>query len=73
MGHSRPFTLNLRRLATVPVVAAWFPDLDTPDHGIIGRAPEKLRLEYEAALTELARRHPENIERLGPSAPRPRR
>jgi hypothetical protein len=73
MGQSRPFTLDLRRIAPLPVTEEWFPDLDTPDHGILGRAPEKLRLLYEAALTELARRRPENIERLGPLSPRPGR
>jgi hypothetical protein len=66
MGQSRPFTLDLRRIAPLPVTGAWFPDLDTPNHGILGRAPERLRLEYQAALTELARRRRENIERLGP-------
>ncbi len=73
MGQSRPFTLDLRRVANVPVTAEWFPELGTPGHGIVGRAPERLRLVYEAALTELARRHPENIERLGLLTPRSRR
>jgi hypothetical protein len=73
MGQSRPFTLDLRRIANVPVTSEWFPDLDAPAHGIVGRAPERLRLAYEAALTELARRRPENIERLGPLTPRSRR
>ncbi len=73
MGQPRPFTLDLRRVAAVPVTAEWFPELDAPDHGIVGRAPERLRLAYEAALTELARRRPENLEMLGPRSPRPRR
>jgi len=73
MGQSRPFTLDLRRMANVPVTAAWFPDLSAPAHGIVGRAPERLRLVYEAALIALARRHPDTIERLGPLVPRPRR
>ena len=69
MGQSRPFTLDLRRLANVPVTAEWFPDLEAPAHGIVGRAPERLRLVYEAAIIELARRNPQNIERLGPRLP----
>jgi hypothetical protein len=72
MGQSRPFTLDLRRVAVVPVAAEWFPDLDASGHGIVGRAPERLRLVYEAAVTGLVRRHPDNIERLGPLVPRPR-
>jgi hypothetical protein len=73
MGQSRPFTLDLRRVAVVPVTVEWFPDLDAPAHGIVGRAPQRLRLVYEAALTGLVRRHPQNIERSGPLTPRPRR
>jgi len=69
MGQPRPFTLDLRGMANVPVTAEWFPDLETPAHGIVGRAPERLRLVYEAAIIELARRHPQNIERLGPRLP----
>ena len=66
MGLSRPFTLDLRRIASVYVTAAWFPDLNAPDHGIVGQAPERLRREYEAVMVTLARRYPNNIERLGP-------
>jgi len=73
MGQPKPFTLDLRRMANVPVTVEWFPQLGTSGHGIVERAPERLRLVYEAALTELARRHPENIERLGPPQPRSRR
>jgi hypothetical protein len=73
MGQPKPFTLDLRRMANLPVTAEWFPELGTPGHGIVGRAPERLRLVYEAALAELARRHPQNIERLGPLTRRPRR
>jgi hypothetical protein len=73
MGQSRPFTLDLRRIAPLPVTEDWFPDLNTSDHGILGRAPEGFRVVYEAALTELARRRPENIEHLGPLSPTPRR
>ena len=73
MGQSRSFTLDLRRVAVVPVAVEWFPDLDAPAHGIVGRAPAALRAVYEAALTGLVRRYPQNIERLGPPTPRPRR
>jgi hypothetical protein len=73
VGQSRPFTLDLRRIAVVPVTVDWFPDLDAPGHGIVGRAPARLRAVYETALIELARRYPQNIERLGPLTPKPRR
>jgi hypothetical protein len=72
MGQTRPFTLDLRHIAGVPVTAQWFPELDTPDHGILGRAPVWHRGVYETATKTLTTRHPENIERLSPLIPRPR-
>ncbi len=70
MGQSRPFTIDLRRMATVPVTEAWFPDLGRPDHGIVGRASERIRLLYEAEMLELAHRYPRNMEHLGPDRQR---
>lgn len=73
MGHGRAFVLDLRRMAALPVTAVWFPDLHTEDRGIVGRAPERLRVELETAATDLFRRRPEVIERLGPLWPGRRR
>jgi hypothetical protein len=73
MGQSRPFTLDLRRMAAVPITTEWFPDLNTPHRGIVGRAHERLRVELEAAAKDLFRRRPEIIERLGPLWPGGRR
>ncbi len=73
MGQSRSFTLDLRRMAAVPITAEWFPELNTPGRGIVGRAPERHRVAFEAATKELFRRHPENIERLVPLRPVGRR
>ena len=69
MGQFRPFTLDLRRMAAVPVTEEWFPDLNTPNHGTAGHTPERLRKTFENAINELFTRHPENIERLGPLWP----
>ena len=66
VGQHKAFVLDLRRIAYIPVDSAWFPDLAAPDHGIIGQAPEALRLQLEAAATEIFRRHIETVERLGP-------
>jgi hypothetical protein len=73
MGHGRAFVLHLRRMTAPPVTVAWFPDLHVADRGIVGRAPERLRLELETAATDLFRRRPEIIERLGPLWPGGRR
>jgi hypothetical protein len=66
MGHSRPFTLDLRRLAALPVTAEWFPDIAIPNRGVVGKAPERVRMELEVVMKSLFRRCPEIIERLGP-------
>lgn len=66
MGQARAFTLDLRRLAIVPATVEWFPELLSRGHGIVGRAPERLRLKLEADMRELVRRRPESIEKLGP-------
>jgi hypothetical protein len=73
MGQPRAFTLDLRRMAAVPVTTEWFPDLNTPDHGIVGRAPEWRRVELEDTAKMLFRRSPEIVERLGPLWPGGRR
>jgi hypothetical protein len=70
MGQTRPFTLDLRRIAAVPVTVRWFPDLNGPNHGKIGQASEKLRVTLETATKQLFSRHPGNVERLGPLWPR---
>ena len=69
MGQSRPFTLDLRRMAAVPVTVRWFPDLNGPTHGKVGQANENLRVMLETAIKQLFSRHPGNVERLGPLWP----
>ena len=65
LGQARAFMLDLRRIAYIPVDAAWFPDVNGTHHGIVGRAPEKLRLDLEETAKELFGRHAGNIEKLG--------
>jgi hypothetical protein len=65
-GQSRPFVLDLRRIAYLPVTAAWFPHLETEGRGVLGRAPEPLRATLLREANELFRRRKELLERLGP-------
>jgi hypothetical protein len=67
MGQSRPFTVDLRRVAAIPITSEWFPELDTPHRGIVGRAPEQLRMRFEEAAKSLFRRG--IVEQLGPLWP----
>jgi hypothetical protein len=66
MGQDKAFVLDLRRIALLPLTVRWFPRLNTPGHGIVGQAPEKIREELETAAREIFRRRPEIVERLGP-------
>ncbi len=69
MGQTRAFMPDLRRIAYIPVDAAWFPDLNDTNHGIAGRAVEKLRIDLEGAAKELFVRHSGNVEKPGPRWP----
>jgi len=70
MGQDKPFTVDLRRMAFVPVTREWFPLLNTADHGVVGRAPKQLRQELEATAMQIFSRHPQNVEQFGPLWPR---
>ena len=72
VGQQRPFHIDLRRSAFVPITAEWFPRLNEADRGVIGRAPQKLVKELEATLRRIYEHSPQNIERLGPLWPRRR-
>ena len=73
MGQPRPFTLDLRRLAIVPATIEWFPQIETPSRGVVGRATQQLREMLEAVAKDILRRRPDIIERLGPLWPHGRR
>lgn len=69
LGQSKPFRLELKRLAFLPVTEAWFPEISQPSRGVLGRAPRSLRAALQASLDELLRQ-PDLIDRLGPLWPR---
>lgn len=64
----RPFHLDLRCLAQVPLSERWFPDLAQPGHGVVGQAGARLRGRIDAALTGLVARSRDLIEIRGPRA-----
>ena len=55
--NQRPFVLDLRRLAKLPLSKTWFPEIDTPGRGIVAVAPLPLRDEINQELAQLLRRH----------------
>ena len=66
VGQARAFVMDLRRLAYLPVTPVWFPRLGDPGCGVLGRASKSQRDRFGATVTELAVRHAENLEHLGP-------
>lgn len=62
----RPFHLDLRCLAQVPLSGRWFPDLAQPGHGLVGQAGTRLRGRIDALLAELVARNRDLIEVRGP-------
>ena len=49
----KPFTIDARTAAVLPVAAEYFPHLARADHGIRGQAPMQLVRRIEAALKQL--------------------
>jgi hypothetical protein len=52
----RPFVIDGRCIAILPIVAAFFPHLPEADHGIKGAAPTGLARRITAMLVEMQRR-----------------
>jgi hypothetical protein len=66
LGQARAFVLDLRRLAYLPLTAAWFPRVAEEGAGVLGRAPKALRDRVNTMATELVKRRPETLSRSGP-------
>jgi hypothetical protein len=66
LGQARGFVLDLRRMAYLPITPIWFPRLEDPGRGVLGRALKALRDRLDAIALELATRRPEVLTKLGP-------
>lgn len=62
----RPFHLDLRCLAQVPLTRRWFPDFERGDRGIVGLAGARLQARIDGLLSELVRRNRDVIQMRGP-------
>ena len=49
----KPFTIDARTAAVLPVTTEYFPQLSHADHGIRGQAPIQLTRRIEAVMREL--------------------
>lgn len=64
-GQTRAFTIDVKRVAALPINPDFFPDLEKPDHGIQGHS-EHLASAAERLLGRLVTETPELVEFLGP-------
>jgi hypothetical protein len=65
LNQSRAFVLRLDILAKLPLTAAWFPDIEAANHGIVACAPSKLREELNDLAMHLVRRHRSLVQMRG--------
>lgn len=64
----RPFVIDARRIAYMPLAEPFFPEIGKPGGGILGCASAGLQTKIERALVELLRR-PDLLQLLGPDVP----
>ena len=69
MGQDKPFVLQQRRVAHLPVTPQWFPRLAHDGQGILGAAPEALQKALLREAVDFFRRRSELVEHLGPRRP----
>jgi len=65
MGQDKPFVVDARRIAFLPVTPSFFPRLMKPGNGIAGVAPKSFQQNVQNVLAELVRR-PDLIQITGP-------
>jgi hypothetical protein len=68
----RPFLLDARRIAYMPVDRTFFPELNNPGRGVQGTASIGFQRHVERVLAALLEQ-PELLELLGPERPQRRR
>ena len=69
--NQRDFFIDARRIAYMPIDAAFFPDFGRPGNGIQGETTKGLQDKIERTLVQVLNR-PELLELLGPAQPGPK-
>lgn len=64
-GQQSAFRIDVRRIAVMPLNNEFFPDLESPGHGITGRS-EHLAKAAVRLLQEIVLEQPQLVEYLGP-------
>ncbi|GIK96327.1 MAG: hypothetical protein BroJett029_05360 [Alphaproteobacteria bacterium] len=66
--NQKGFVMDARRVAFIPVTAAFFPRLSEPNKGIVHTASQRFHVLVQNTLVQLAKR-PQLVVKLGPDAP----
>jgi hypothetical protein len=68
-GNRTAFFIDVRKRAFMPLSTEYFPELDRPGFGIVGRADKGLFAEARRQFILVNERHKEMIVNLGPYRP----
>jgi len=68
-GGQTPFFIDVRKRAFIPFTRRFFPDADSPGHGVIGLADKGLFQEVVRQYRLINDRYPEAISNVGPLRP----
>ena len=68
-GNRTAFFIDVRKRAFMPLSAEYFPELDRPGFGVVGRADKALFAEARRQFILVNERHKELIVNLGPRRP----
>jgi hypothetical protein len=67
MGHNKPFLLNVGLVAPLPIITAYFPFLNQPDHGVLGSASKSVQETIASMAMEIRTKRRETLEVRGPT------
>lgn len=65
-GNQKSFFVDVRRRAFLPFSKAYFPDIDRPDHGLVGTINRTVFSEIVRQYRIVNEKHPDLIVNLGP-------
>jgi hypothetical protein len=68
-GGQSPFFIDVRKRAFIPFTRKFFPEIDSPNHGVLGLADKGLFKEIIDQYRLVNERYPESIVNLGPLRP----
>jgi hypothetical protein len=69
IGNQKPFFIDVRKRAFVPFARQFFPDIDSPNHGLIAAIDRGLWEEVRRQYKLVNDRHAELVVNVGPLRP----